>query len=132
MNIPQRITTNINPNIIEDLGNGNWYYNYDIKSEIVQIPENRMGIDNENSNLMVEETQYNFIQIKMYGKPTYKKCVELIIRQYITQSQEFDLINSANKSLMAGNARSEDLTKYQEYLDLVDEIKTKVANDLGK
>ena len=105
MNIPQRITTNINPNIIEDLGNGKWYYNYDINSEIVQVPENRMGIDNENSNLMVEETQYNFIQIKMYGKPTYKKCVELIIREYITQSQEFDLINSANKSLMAGNAR---------------------------
>lgn len=132
MNIPQRITTNINPNIIEDLGNGNWYYNYDIKSQVVQVPENRMGTDNENSNLMVEETQYNFIQIKMYGKPTYKKCVELIIREYITQSQEFDLINSANKSLMAGNTRSEDLTKYQEYLDLVDEIKTKVANDLGK
>ena len=68
----------------------------------------------------------------MYGKPTYKKCVELIIREYVTQSQEFDLINSANKSLMQGLRSSMDLTKYQEYLTLIEEIKIKVANDLGK
>ena len=128
MNVPRRIITNIKPNIIEDLGNGKWYYNYDIKSEIVQVPDR----NDYESNLMVEETQYNFIQIKLYGKPTYKKCVELIIREYVTQSQEFDLINSANKSLMQGLNSSTDLTKYQEYLNLVEQIKTKVANDLGK
>ena len=68
----------------------------------------------------------------MYGKPTYKKCVELIIREYVTQSQEFDLINSANKALMQKLDSSTDLTKYQEYLNLVEEIKTKIANDLCK
>ena len=57
MNIPRRITTNIKPNVIEDLGNGKWYYNYDIKSEIVQVHDR----NDYESNLMVEETQYNVL-----------------------------------------------------------------------
>ena len=35
---PRRIISNIAPSIIENLGNGNWYYNYDIKSEKVELP----------------------------------------------------------------------------------------------
>ena len=68
----------------------------------------------------------------MLGKPDYKRCVELIIREYITQSQEFDLINSANKALIQGITDSQDILKYKEYLDLVEIIKSKVSKDLGK
>ena len=35
---PKRINSNIAPTITENLGNGNWYYNYDIKSEKVELP----------------------------------------------------------------------------------------------
>ena len=123
---PKRVTSNITPAIIENLGNGNWYYNYDIKSEKVELPLE------EGETVPKEEIRYNYIQIKLSEKPEYKKCVELLIRGFITQTQEFDLINSANKSILSGVKSSEDIVKYREYLDKVDEIKEKVAKDLGK
>lgn len=123
---PRRIDSNVAPSTIENLGNGNWYYNYDIKSEKVELPLE------EGETVPREEIRYNYIQIKLSGKPEYKKCVELIIREFITQTQEFDLINSANKAILSGTKSSEDITKYREYLDKVEEIKEKVAKDLSK
>ncbi len=123
---PRRINSNIAPTTTENLGNGNWYYNYDIKSEKVELPLQ------EGETIPREEIRYNYIQIKLSGKPEYKKCVELIIREFITQTQEFDLINSANKAILSGTKSSEDITKYREYLDKVEEIKEKVAKDLSK
>ena len=123
---PKRINSNITPTITENLGNGNWYYNYDIKSEKIKLPLQ------ENETVPKEEIRYNYIQIKLSDKPEYKKCVELLIREFITQTQEFDLINSANKAILSGAKSNEDITKYREYLDKVEEIKEKVAKDLGK
>lgn len=123
---PRRITSNIIPTTTENLGNGNWYYNYDIKSEKVKLPLQ------EGETTPKEEIRYNYIQIKLSRKPEYKKCVELLIREFITQTQEFDLINSANRAILSGVKSSEDITKYREYLDKVEEIKEKVTKDLGK
>lgn len=123
---PRRITSNITPTTTENLGNGNWYYNYDIKSEKVELPLQ------EGETTPKEEIRYNYIQIKLSGKPEYKKCVELLIREFITQTQEFDLINSANKAILSGAKSSEDITKYREYLDKVEEIKENVAKDFSK
>jgi hypothetical protein len=120
---PRRITSIITPSSMEDLGNGNWYYNYDIQSEEVERPSFE---DNESSTT---ETEYNYIQIKLPNRPTYKECVESIIREFITQSQEFDLINSANKSILAGDTNSDAVVKYQEYLTKVEEIKSKIKKD---
>lgn len=120
---PKRIYSNIAPTITENLGNGNWYYNYDIKSEKVELPLQ------EGKTVSKEEIRYNYIQIKLSEKPKYKKCVELIIREFITQTQEFDLINSANKDILSGVKSSKNITKYKDYLDKVEEIKTKVKND---
>lgn len=120
---PKRIESNVLPQKFVNLGNGSWYYNYDIKSKVVEVP--RMGDEGETAT----ETRWSYIQIKLSGKPEYKKCVETIIRKYITQSQEFDLINSANRVLL--NVGTERLvpSKYLEYLDLVDEIKANVRAD---
>lgn len=119
----RRITSTVVPSSMEDLGNGNWYYNYDIQSEEVE----RLSFeDNESSTT---ETEYNYIQIKLPNRPTYKECVEGIIREFITQSQEFDLINSANKSILAGDTNSDAVVKYQEYLTKVEEIKSKIKKD---
>lgn len=120
---PKRIYSNIIPAITENLGNGNWYYNYDIKSEKVELPLQ------EGETVPKEEIRYNYIQIKLSEKPEYKKCVELLIREFITQAQEFDLINSTNKDILSGVKSSKNITKYKDYLDKVEEIKTKVKND---
>lgn len=110
---PVRIKSIIAPKKFENLGNGNWYYNYDITAE---------SIDDLN-------TIWSYIQIKLSSKPEYKKCVELIIRKHITSSQEFDLINSANRVLL--NNRTELPVEYLDYLNLIDEIKSKVKSDFG-
>lgn len=115
------------PQITQDLGNGNWYYNYDIKQQEI-FP----FVQKKNTDSPIKSMIYNYIQVKLSGKPEYKKCVELIIREFITQTQEFDLINSANKAILSGDKSSEDIVKYKEYLDKVEEIKEKVAKDLGK
>ena len=120
---PIRIYSNIAPVITENLGNGNWYYNYDIKSEKVELPLQ------EGETVPKEEIIYDYIQIKLSERPKYKKCVELLIREFITQAQEFDLINSTNKDILSGVKSSKNITKYKDYLDKVEEIKTKVKND---
>ena len=108
------LESNIKPNVIENLGSGYWYYNYNI-----QETEGEDG------------PHYTFTQIRVAGKPEYKKCVELILRQYISESQEFDLINSANKDLMSGITDSANIDKYKIYLDEVEHIKNIVAKDLN-
>lgn len=80
---------------------------------------------------IITETRWNYIQIKFNSKPEYKKCVEAIIREYITQSQEFDLINTANRALLGIGEERMVPSDYLEYLDLVDEIKAKVKADFG-
>lgn len=120
---PKRIESNVTPQKFVDLGNGNWYYNYDIKSEVVEVP--RMGDEKETTT----ETRWNYIQIRLSSKPEYKKCVETLIRKYITQSQEFDLVNSTNRVLLNMGTERVIPAKYLEYLDLVDEIKAKVKAD---
>lgn len=123
---PKRIESTINPQKFIDLGNGNWYYNYDIKSEVVEVP--RM----DNHEELIAETRWNFIQVKFRGKPEYKKCVELIIREYITQSQEFDLINSAKKvefGMLTEEEAKKEIDKYKNYLNITNIIKNKVKED---
>ncbi len=122
MLVPRRLNTNTEPSSFIDLGNGNWYYNYDIQSQEVW-----KSLNTEESPTL--ETEYSYIQIKLSEKPTYKECVEAIIREFITQSQEFDLINSANKAILAGETSNSDVAKYQEYLAKVEEIKDKVKKD---
>ena len=123
---PRRIESNVAPKVFEDLGNGNWYYNYDIKSEEVTVAP--MG---ENDTERVE-TRYNYIQVKMAGRPDYKRCVELVIREHLTQSQEFDLINSYNRAtlnLLSDEEVDKVGTEYLDYLQKVTEIKDNIKKD---
>lgn len=123
---PRRIDSNVAPKAFENLGNGNWYYNFDIKSERVTVAP--MG-DEDTTR---EEIRYSYIQVKMAGKPDYKRCVELVIREYITQSQEFDLINSYNRAtfnLLSDDEAEKAGTEYVDYLNKVAEIKSIIKKD---
>ena len=113
------VSSNIKPNAIEQLGNNTYYYNYNITIE-QKI--------NENGE---QETVYNFIQIHLTGIPNYKDCVKNIIREYVSQEEEFDLINSYNKIQITGEQNSEDVKKYIDYINLLNEIKTNVKRDFN-
>ena len=113
------VSSNIRPNAIEFLGNNTYYYNYNITSE------QKINQDGE------EETIYNFIQVQLTGVPNYKDCIKNIIREYVSQTEEFDLINSYNKIQITGEKNSEDMKKYTDYISLLDKIKTNVKRDFN-
>ena len=113
------VSSNINPKVIEQLGNNTYYYNYNITSE------QKINESGE------QETVYNFIQIHLTGIPDYKDCIKNIIREYVSQEEEFDLINSYNKVQITGEKNSEDVKKYTDYINLLNEIKTNVKKDFN-
>lgn len=113
------LSSNIKPNTIERLGNNTYYYNYNIVSE---------QKTNENGE---QETIYNFIQVHLTGIPDYKDCIRNVIREYVSQEEEFDLINSYNKVQITGEKNSEDVKKYTDYINLLNEIKNNVKKDFN-
>lgn len=91
-----------------NLGTGYWYYNY---------------------NIQQEDEQYSCYQIRLNKKPNYKECVKQVIRLYLSQEEEFDIINSANRYLLGLDNNEKDVLKYKDYLNLLSQIKSNVALD---
>ena len=122
---PNRIQMNVCPQTIQKLGNGTYYYNYDIREVEAEVEI----LDEKDSTKF--ETQYNFIQVLLNGQPNYKDCVRAIIRSFITIDEEFDLINSYNSYTKNLSTDSSIITDYQEYLTKLMDIKNKVKKDFG-
>lgn len=113
-----RIKTTIKPEKVESLGNGIWYYNYDIKESIEPGQEGQ------------DEIVYDFVQVRISGTPDYDKCTKAIIRAYVNSDSEFDLMNSFNAyQLGITDSAGED---YEKYLQLLQEIKEKVGKDFNR
>lgn len=108
------------PNIIYNLGTGYYYYNYDIKEDIVKI--------SKDINTIEEKKGYSYIPIRIQGKPDYNKCVKAVIRSYVSIDDELDLINTANLDRIKGIENKE----YKEYLDFIVSVKIKIKNDFNK
>lgn len=118
MENPTRIQSIEKPDKITKLGNGYYYYNYDIKSEKVQVVKG----DN------VEEVDgYSYIPVYIHGQPNYKDCVTCTIRMFVSANEEFSLINEFNSYQYGQSDTYND--EYLNYLQTVTEIKTKVQED---
>lgn len=121
---PRRIEMDVQPDLIEKLGNGTYYYNYDIKSKEVNVTD----LETED---VTQETRWTCVQVHLHGQPDHKECIRAIIRQYVDQDEEFDLINSSNSIALGLSDNQTDRQKYLDYLTLVGEIKTKVRADFN-
>lgn len=121
---PRRIEMDVQPDLIEKLGNGTYYYNYDIKSKEVNVT-------NPETEDVTQETRWTYVQVHLHGQPDHKECIKAIIRQYVDQDEEFDLINSSNSIVLGLSDNQTDRQKYLDYLTLVGEIKTKVRADFN-
>lgn len=121
---PKRVEMNVQPNSIEKLGNGTYYYNYDITSKEVDVTD-------PETEEVTQETRWTYIQVHLHGQPDHKECIRAIIRQYVDQDEEFDLINSSNSIVLGLSDNQIDRQKYLDYLTLVGEIKTKVRADFN-
>ena len=121
---PKRVEMNVQPNSIEKLGNGTYYYNYDITSKEVDVTD-------PETEEVTQETRWTYIQVHLHGQPDHKECFKAIIRQYVDQDEEFDLINSSNSIVLGLSDNKTDRQKYLDYLTLGGEIKTKVRADFN-
>lgn len=118
--------SNERPAVIENLGNGAFYYNYNI----VQKEEPAI-VDNENEQ---PRTCYDFQQAKIWGTPTRTTIVKAVIREEIDETAEFNLINSYNAAvngLLDETETDEAKERYFTHLRRVQEIKRQVKADLA-
>ena len=76
-----KIESTIRPEKFESLNNGIWYYNYDIVEKTVTVRDMN---DEENK----EELRYEFIQVRINGKPTLAKCYEAILKVFVNEDGE--------------------------------------------
>lgn len=113
------------PIVIQRLGNNNYLYNY-------IVSQTKSEQYNENTKQTESKDCYEVITVKLAGVPNYKDCVQAIIRSYVTQNEEFDLINTANKINLKIEVKDSDKDKYVNYLKLVDMIKEKVKSDFSE
>lgn len=115
-------SSNVRPDIIQDLGNGSFHYNYNIVE--VKVADEEVG----------EKTAYNFDTVQVWEKPTYESLVRAVIRNEVDENEEFSLINdyyAAKLGLETDSTRkTKAVTEYKEYLSRVIAIKAMVRNDL--
>lgn len=117
MTVPSRITSIEKPEMIIKLGNNSYYFNYDIQPTKLQVVENEVSKDVDG---------YSYIQVHIQGQPNYKDCVKNVIRAYVSQEEEFDLINSHNSVIMGITKDSKTEDEYPQYLQLLQTIKSNV------
>ena len=72
---PTKIKSPVKPAKFQSLNNGIWYYNYNIVEKIVTV---RDMYDKKEK----EELRYEFVRVRINGKPNLTKCYEAILKAY--------------------------------------------------
>lgn len=114
----------IKPDVLQHLGNNNYYYNYDIKEDSKIQNDLESGEDKEIKG-------YSFIQVYIKGTPDFNKCYNGIIRQYITELGELTLINNYNAHINSIKINNEIVQQYIDYINLCSVISKNVSKDLN-
>lgn len=116
-------SSDIRPAIIEPLGNGAYYYNYNVVERKEKDPETGE-----------EKTVYYYDQVKLWDKPTYEKLVKTVIREEIDETKEFSYVNDYNAAVLGiisdEAKKAEAVKSYKEYLQFVVDVKAMVKRDI--
>ena len=117
-------SSDIRPATIQPLGNGAYYYNYNVVERTETDPETGE-----------EKTVYDFDTVKLWDKPTYEKLVKAVIREKLDETQEFAIINEYNAGVLNvvtdAEEKAASLAAYKEYLAFVIQTKQMVREDLA-
>lgn len=115
--------SDVRPLIIQDLGNGSYYYNYNIHEVTVPV-EPTEGEEPE------EKTAYEYDSVLIWGIPNYAKCVKAVLRDRRDETEEFSLINKHNAFALGVSEEEADKEEYEAYLEEVKAVKAMVKTDL--
>ena len=113
-------TSDVRPEVIQDLGNGAFYYNYNIVEK---------EVEEEGETKII----YEYDTVKVWNEPTYEKLVKAVIREELDETQEFALVNSYNAAqlgIIEGSAATKAISDYKSYLSYVEETKEMVRHDM--
>lgn len=121
----KRATYDFRPEPVVAIGNGNYFYHWDIQEE--KMSDLHSGIDGEQAE---EVTKYTCYEAAVIGEVTYDKCVEAVIRANYTQEEELALINKYNSYSNGITADSTIVEEYNTYLKYVADAKLMVKHDL--
>lgn len=121
----KRATYDFRPDPVVAIGNGNYFYHWDIQEE--KMSDLHSGIDGEQAE---EVTKYTCYEATIIGEVTYDKCVEAVIRKKYTLEEEFALNTKYNSYLNSVTTDSTGLAEYDEYLKYVTDAKLMVKSDL--
>ncbi|MDR3133726.1 MAG: hypothetical protein LBU42_06850 [Prevotellaceae bacterium] len=110
--------SDVRPPILQDLGDGSWHYNYNIK-EVQRKTESEE-----------EKTVFEYETIHIWGQPKYETLVPLVIAEQYSPSKETSLINKYNAYALKLSTNKQDKNDYEAYLAHTFEIKAMVKQDL--
>lgn len=115
--------SNVRPPILQDLGDGSFHYNYNIKEVEVQ------PADIQQEKTEAPQIGYEYETVQIWGTPDYDKCVKAVLRSRRDETEEFNLINKYNAFALGLSKDPADETEYKEYLTEVLAVKAKVRAD---
>lgn len=121
----KRATYDFRPEPVVAIGNGNYFYHWDIQEE--KMSDLHSGIDGEQAE---EVTKYTCYEATIIGEVTYDKCVEAVIRKKYTLEEELALNTKYNSYLNSVTTDNTGLAEYDEYLKYVTDTKLMVKRDL--
>lgn len=99
--------SNEHPKVFENIGNGKYYYNYNIV---------------EHMDKETKEVSYTYDQLKIKGVPDYGNIINGLIRERYSISEEIALIRQHETKQIEYNA----------YYDFCEAIKKQVKKDLNE
>lgn len=115
--------SNVRPDIIQDLGNGSYHYNYNVVERTVEDEETG------------EKTVYDYDTVQVWEKPTYDNLTRAIIRSELDETEEFSLINDYYAAQLGietdDDRKAKAVSDYKAYLQHVADIKQMVRADLA-
>ena len=106
------------PSAIIPLGNGAYYYNYNIRVLVAEGDE---------------PAGWQCDTVKLWGAPEYGNIVRAVIRSQYDENAEFDLVNSYNAAVAGiteGDKAKADTAAYVAYIGWVSAVKAMVRKDV--
>lgn len=131
--------SNVRPAAIQPLGNGAYHYNYNVQERTADPePVAQSEEDNDGQETAVNEVSprvvYDYDTVEVWGVPNYKDLTRAVIRAYVSETEEFGLINDYNAA-HAGLLDDEEAEKaeaaYTAHLQRVAQIKAMVKEDIA-
>lgn len=115
--------SNVMPPKLQNLGDGSYYYNYNIK-EVEAQP-----VDIQEDTTATQQIGYEYETVHIWGIPDYDKCVKAVLRSRRDETEEFSLINKYNAFVLGMSQDPADEAEYKDYLTEVLDVKAMVRAD---